>query len=83
VAAGDHDDAPRQPQPAQPVVVAADGHHRGNLLQVVQHPRDAEVARVEDQVAPLERREHPLGELVEELADMGVGDDADPPGQQR
>jgi hypothetical protein len=38
---------------------------------------------VEDQVAALERREHPLGELVEELADVGVGDDADPPGQQR
>jgi hypothetical protein len=37
---------------------------------------------VEDQVTALQRLEHPLGERVEELADVGVGDDADAP-QQR
>jgi hypothetical protein len=38
---------------------------------------------VEDQVTALQRLEHALGERVEELADVGVGDDADPSRQQR
>ena len=74
--------APRQLQPAEPVVVAPHRHHRRHLLQLLQHPGDAEVAGVEDQVAALQRLQHRRGERVQVLADVGVGDDADAP-QQR
>jgi len=64
-------------EPVEPVVVAAHGHHRGDPCQVVQHRHDAEVAGVEDQVAALECLEHGLGEDVEVLADVRVGDHPD------
>ncbi len=72
----DHDGA-RQLQAAQAVVVAAHRHHRGEGAEVVENRGDAEVARVEDQVAALERRQHRVGQRLHELADVRVGDDAD------
>jgi hypothetical protein len=85
VAADRHHRRLRKPQPAQSIVIAAHRHHRRHLRQVVQHRRDAEVAGVEDQVAAVQRLQHRGGQRVQELADVGVGDHADPAGraQQR
>ena len=67
-----------QGQAAEPVVVAAHRHHRRHGAEVVEHRGDAQVARVEDQVAAREGLEGPGGEGVDELADVGVGDHAHP-----
>jgi hypothetical protein len=64
-------------------VVAAHGDHRGDGLEVLQHRGDGQVARVQDELAALERLEHPLGQRVDVLADVAVGDDADAPRPRR
>ena len=65
-------------RPAEAVVVAAHGDDRRDGLEVVEHRGDAQVAGVEDQVAALERLQDAVRQRVEVLADVAVGDDADP-----
>ncbi len=82
---GRHDRRLGQREAAQAVVVAAHRDHGRDPSEVVEHRGDAQVAGVEDQVAAVERREDGIGERVDELADVGVGDHADAraPPQQR
>ena len=79
-AARHHDGDVGQPQAAEAVVVAAHRDHRRDGLQVLEHRRHAQVAGVQHQVAAVERLEHARRQRVEVLADVAVGDDADPPG---
>ena len=62
------------------VVVAAGGEHRRDRFELIEHAREHDVSRVEDQVDALERG----GDLVPERADrcrhVGVRQDADPAG---
>ncbi len=67
-----------QGEALEPVVIAAHRDHRRDAAEVVEHRGHAEVARVQDQVASLQRLESRLRDLVHELTDVGVGDDPDP-----
>ena len=64
-------------------MVAAHRDHRRDGLQVLEHRGHAQVAGVEHQVAALERLQHAVRQRVEVLADVAVGDDADPAGAGR
>ena len=77
-ASGDDHRGLGQLQPLQAVVVAAHGDDRRDGLEVLEHRGDAQVAGVEDQVAALERLQDAVRQRVEVLADVAVGDDADP-----
>ena len=50
--------------PGAPVVVAANGDYRCDPAELLEHFRPAYVPRVEDELAPLQRREHLGAEQV-------------------